>query len=58
MNGQLGLGYDLSWAKLFLNYQQGINKSDFMYKDDNRGYFVRHRRSLIKLDLNIPVFRF
>lgn len=58
MNGQLGLGYELSWAKLFLNYQQGINKTDFMYKDDNRGYFIRHRRSLIKLDLNIPVFKF
>lgn len=57
MNAQLGAGYDLNWVKIFLNYQQGINKSDFMYKRDNRGLFIKYRRSVIMFDVNIPIFR-
>jgi len=58
INGQLGVGYDLNRVKIFLNYQHGLNKTDFMLKDGDRGLFIKHRRSLIKLDINIPVFRF
>ncbi|MGM0621733.1 MAG: outer membrane beta-barrel protein [Bacteroidota bacterium] len=57
-NGQLGVGYDLNRVKIFLNYQQGINKTDFMLKDGDRGLFIKHRRSLLKLDINVPIFRF
>ncbi|MGM0408123.1 MAG: outer membrane beta-barrel protein, partial [Bacteroidota bacterium] len=56
-NGQLGVGYDLNRVKIFLNYQQGINKTDFMLKDGDRGLLIKYRRSLIKLDVNIPIFR-
>jgi hypothetical protein len=57
INGQLGVGYDLNRVKIFLNYQQGINKTDFMLRDGDRGLFIKHRRSLLKLDVNIPIFR-
>lgn len=57
INGQLGVGYDLNRVKIFLNYQQGINKTDFMLKDGDRGLFIKHRRSLLKLDVNVPIFR-
>ena len=58
INGQLGVGHDLNRVKIFLNYQQGINKTDFMLRDSDRGLFIKHRRSLLKLDVNIPIFRF
>lgn len=58
INGQLGVGYDLNRVKIFLNYQQGINKTDFMLRDGDRGLFIKHRRSLFKLNVNIPIFRF
>ena len=58
INGQLGVGYDLNRVKIFLNYQQGINKTDFMLRDGDRGSFIKHRRSLFKLNVNIPIFRF
>jgi hypothetical protein len=58
INGQLGVGYDLDRVKIFLNFQQGINKTDFMLKDGDRGLFIKHRRSLLKLDVNVPIFRF
>lgn len=58
INGQLGVGYDLNRINVFLNYQQGINKTDFMYRHGDRGLFMKYRRSLIKLDVNIPIFKF
>jgi len=45
IDGQLGLGYDLNRIKIFLNYQHGLNKSDFMYKYDNRGLFIDYGRT-------------
>jgi hypothetical protein len=39
INGQLGAGYDLNRVKIFLNYQQGINKTDFMLRDGDRGLY-------------------
>lgn len=56
INGQLGVGYDLNPVKIFLNYQKGINKTDFMLKDGDRGLFIKYRRSLIKLEVSIPIF--
>ncbi len=58
INGQLGVGYDLNRINVFLNYQHGINKADFMYRHGDRGLLIKYRRSLIKLDVNIPIFRF
>ena len=58
INGQLGVGYDLNRIKVFLNYQHGINKADFMYRHGDVGLFMKYRRSLIKLDVNVPIFKF
>lgn len=55
MNGLASIGYDFDWAKIFLNYQHGLNKTDFIYKHDDRGLFIKNRRSLIKLEVNIPL---
>jgi hypothetical protein len=57
INGLLGMGYDLNRVKIFLNYQQSINKTDFMLRDGDQGLLIKHRRSLLKLDVNILIFR-
>ena len=58
VNGQLSVGYDFPWLKLFLTYQQGINKTNFRYKDNMRGLMVNYRHSLIKLEVAVPIVRF
>ena len=58
INGQLGVGYDLNLVKIFLNYQHGINKADFMYKFGTRGRMINYRQSLIKLEVNVPLIEF